>query len=630
MGMSLMKSKLELPLNEARVLLAIVNSIQLDYPDSSLQTQQYRKYCNNHELIPNKAKMHCLLNVIADLQDRGWQFYFDEDERAWFAKLNKLISKENHADEIKKRMRNQLLIGVKENFLQQSTQDFIARMEDTNKRQLSISNLIDCPRELIDSLNNLDCGTDDFTKQVIDPYVQEADKTRDHFTNLRLTDIWRYFRLTWSLPFRSNPGRSQPFLIRNKARKNHPVIGIAMLASPVLGLKPRDKELCLIYEDFLNWATMKKISMKELINMIKDEIRAALINLDYKKFISSKELRSPNGYLIEELARKIRALGYKQKALGNTNLNENEKDNIMFESKKLIRLKQLMERRIEIKKLEKDIKRFNLTIEKCKNNENFKAIVQAFLNATRTKIMSTDCMDLSVCGSIAPYNELIGGKLIGLLIASNEVSDMFDKKYGKSSSEIAKKIAGRNIRKKSNLKCITTSSLYGVHSSQYNRLKIKIGTNQEIYFKKLKDHSEGFGTFQFSDHTQKLITEYYEKFKTKTVDYKFGQGTSPRLRRLRQATRELGFIGTHIFRHQQERIVYFLDLYNTSADQIFKKYKRKQKRNTASASKIAKAWRQRWLENRIKKPKIYESLSKSSKKDYLLSKKLKDFQNGRI
>ena len=48
---------------------------------------------------------------------------------------------------------------------------------------------------------------------------------------------------------------------------------------------------------------------------------------------------------------------------------------------------------------------------------------------------------------LAPYNELIGGKLIGLLIASNEVSDMFDKKYGKSSSEVAKKIAGRNIEK---------------------------------------------------------------------------------------------------------------------------------------------------------------------------------------
>ena len=108
-----------------RVLLAIVNSIQLDYPISSLQTQQYRKYCNNHELIPNKQKCHCLLIMIADLQDRGWQFYFDEDEEHGSLKLNKLISKENHADEIKKRMRNQLLIGVKENFLPAINTSFI-------------------------------------------------------------------------------------------------------------------------------------------------------------------------------------------------------------------------------------------------------------------------------------------------------------------------------------------------------------------------------------------------------------------------------------------------------------------------------------------------------------------------
>jgi len=53
-------------------------------------------------------------------------------------------------------------------------------------------------------------------------------------------DIWRYFRHTWSLDYRSIPGRQWPLLIRNAARPMRPIIGIALLASPVMRLRIRD------------------------------------------------------------------------------------------------------------------------------------------------------------------------------------------------------------------------------------------------------------------------------------------------------------------------------------------------------------------------------------------------------
>src|SRR5262249_32773645 len=59
-------------------------------------------------------------------------------------------------------------------------------------------------------------------------------------TGLNRIDIWRYFRHTWSLEYRPIPGRQLPLLIRNAARPRRPVIGIALLASPVVRLRIRD------------------------------------------------------------------------------------------------------------------------------------------------------------------------------------------------------------------------------------------------------------------------------------------------------------------------------------------------------------------------------------------------------
>jgi hypothetical protein len=64
--------------------------------------------------------------------------------------------------------------------------------------------------------------------------------TKCAITGLNRIDIWRYFRHTWSLEYRPIPGRQWPLLIRNAARPRRPIIGIALLASPVMRLRIRD------------------------------------------------------------------------------------------------------------------------------------------------------------------------------------------------------------------------------------------------------------------------------------------------------------------------------------------------------------------------------------------------------
>ena len=94
------------------------------------------------------------------------------------------------------------------------------------------------------------------------------------------------------------------------------------------------------------------------------------------------------------------------------------------------------------------------------------------LEYMRQRIYSTQSADLNVCGAVAPYNEIIGGKLITLLSTSKKVMEKYDENYKKEVSIISSGVAGRNIIKSSKLLFLSVSSLYDISSSQYNRLKL--------------------------------------------------------------------------------------------------------------------------------------------------------------
>ena len=63
------------------------------------------------------------------------------------------------------------------------------------------------------------------------------------------------------------------------------------------------------------------------------------------------------------------------------------------------------------------------------SNKNGNEIISRVLREIKLKALSENIMDLSVCGSIAPYNEILGGKLIASLITSQEVRDLYKKRY---------------------------------------------------------------------------------------------------------------------------------------------------------------------------------------------------------
>ena len=67
------------------------------------------------------------------------------------------------------------------------------------------------------------------------------------------------------------------------------------------------------------------------------------------------------------------------------------------------------------------------------------------IRRAKAETVGTEIADITVCGAIAPYTHLLGGKLIAGLLASPTMVRAYHEKYRKKPSEIASSVAGRSI-----------------------------------------------------------------------------------------------------------------------------------------------------------------------------------------
>ena len=194
---------------------------------------------------PSTASVVAAAAVIRDLAEQGWLISVSRRELAVQAP-----EAEVDADAERSRVRRQELIKRDEQLMQPSVARFVSRMEEPDEfrgRFVSVFSLIRDGRDLAERLaeqggNSNACGM----RELIDPYVQiiRTGERCEH-TGLRLTDVWRYFRLTWSNQHTSTPGRTMMLLVRDRAAPDHPVIGIAALASAIVQIRERD--------DWIGW-----------------------------------------------------------------------------------------------------------------------------------------------------------------------------------------------------------------------------------------------------------------------------------------------------------------------------------------------------------------------------------------
>lgn len=157
-------------------------------------------------------------------------------------------------------------------------------------------------------------------------------------------------------------------------------------------------------------------------------------------------------------------------------------------------------------------------------------------------------MDIYVAGAVPPYANLLCGKLISMLSASDDVRHIVWNKYSNTTSIITKQ------NKIPHLVLLTTLSALG-RSSQYNKI---IYHNKKMFFK--VGNTSGWGHFHLSNSTFELMRKYLISVNHPIVKKnRFGHGPNWKIRTIRTCL-ELLDLPTNMLNHGIEREVYFCPL----------------------------------------------------------------------
>jgi hypothetical protein len=178
-------------------------------------------------------------------------------------------------------------------------------------------------------------------------------------------------------------------------------------------------------------------------------------------------------------------------------------------------------------------------------------------------------------------------------------------------------MAGRPITREARLSFVGTTSLYGTGSSQYNRLFWPAATmggadDTRMGFHEL-GRSRSFGTSHFSDATVESLVRLSEHSGGLVrVNSLFGEGVSPRLRKVRNGLSLLGWPTNELLKHGRERILYGVPLvenvrdYSLGIDQE-PTYLLGPEPVDAGVS-VADWWFERWARRRAAQAHVQESM----------------------
>lgn len=581
--------------------------------------------CGRRSAVP----LALCVNIFCDLRGQGWQF---RTTRKAVQALPPTTS--NGVGDEKARVRAAHLIERDAQLHQPSVRKFVSDMERRRFYRGEWHSIFSLLRDGRDLSARLACaassplgnGRLQILKGAIDPYIQFVHPgERCEFTGLELSDIWRYFRHTWLTTYQSTPGRKMFILIRDRAASNHPVVGIAALGSPIMQLGVRDnwigwtaKQLVETIRDkpSARWARWLQRSLEELLSGIylADFVREGIVR--------RAELASPTPALIERL----RALSAKERAIHHLYPAHKQHKSAsrphstrwraeacthLFRSKRAAALGELLQARLDLRAAYG--RPFSASTWKLAvTSATVARAIGTILRYTKAAHVGVDMMDITVCGAIAPYNRLLGGKLVSLLMASPEIRDEYARRYGDAESVIASSVAGRAVVRRPQLVLLGTTSLFGVGGSQYNRLKLEAaqfgGEAGAVLSYELLGRTIGYGSYHFSQATMDSLEPLLGQASGgRRVNSIFGEGVNPKLRKVRGALDALGLPSDALLQHGSPRLVYGVALAKNFREVLFGLDRRPKyllRGGSLTTNAIAEFWRVRWLANRVSLPEV--------------------------
>jgi Domain of unknown function (DUF4338) len=615
---------------EVRAFIALARSLKVTTKRGQATTEAARRLCLRGDR-PGLAAAAC---VLSDLVSQGWAVRVDTADRV-STRPPKVVA-DPTAEKL--RVRRQELLKRDEQLAAPSVRRFVAEMERPREfagRFVSIFSLMRDGQELRSALEAVATVEDaSALRTVIDPYVQVVTNTdRCRHTGLRLGDIWRYFRHTWSNQYTSTPGRTMLLLVRDRAAPFHPVIGIAALGSPIVQIKERDDWIGWQSSDFVTrlaerpTLTMARWVVRRLDQAIQELHLDDLLEdgLYWPSLWSSPTADAIDRLRKEAEARRndhrrfVRRADFKR-SIDATDVRawRRQAESDLFRSKRCLALADLLRSRAALDPfLYPNPSRAGLA--DALDDADGRRAIAGIVRRAKAEAIGTEMADLTVCGAIAPYNALLGGKLVSMLAVSPSVIHAYRERYADYASVIASSMAGRPVRRRANLVFVGTTSLYGSGSSQYNRVRIPaevLGGKNIVEFREL-GRSRSFGTSHLSRQTVTALVRLSEQSRTGIrVNSIFGEGVNPKLRKARDGIDLLGWPSEDLLMHGRQRIVYGVNLVSNLLPYLIDAEVEPQylfRRNLKDdVGKISEWWIRRWLSPRVQSAEVLAAVAEHS------------------
>lgn len=623
-----------LPMNRVRIISDELRRVSEAAQEADLDCQKYM----------------AALCVLVDLSLQGWIFDFQDHQLT--------LKMENDSIDGKEKIRYRLSAERNAQFKSKSVAHFIKYMETEriyNGAPVSVKCLVGNRDALIRAIRE--------GRQVCAPYIQMVTGDRDEHTGFKLSDIWRYFRYTWSIPYKTMPGRNIYYLVRDRLQPYHPIIGIFALGNSVLNLTVRDDDIGWTVEAIkkemsqrvhteyceqtVSGTDGKTVKVKiqtpieteeeylkrrqayadRLFPLLVKNVNTAISEIYTGDLGYYKQTKYPHREQVDELY--AIAAEYSERSINNRN-NEIAPDwraearSNLFKRKRASELAKLLETKITFNNAVGQSNEDKL-LSLLASEAGRKAIYTALIANRKCKIGS-NMMDIIVCGSIPPYNQLLGGKLVSILACSPRVISDYTHRYERQISEIASRMKGERVIRDSRLVYLGTTSLYAVGSSQYNRIKVPLENGRLLEFREM-GVTEGYGTVFFSRETTALFSRILElQDGGKRINHVFGEGTSPRFRMISRGLSSIGIRADAFLKHYSPRIVYSIDLakntkdylmgYTDAVDYGFNLDSMEEV--TQGTQALIDYWYDRWLTRRLTTVDIIQRLNDFVVDDFLL------------
>lgn len=580
-------------------------------------------------------------SVVVDIVAQGWTL------KAGRSKVILQSPKTEGATpmEIKQRIRAGHQFERDAQLQESSVKAFIRSMEQRKigpTGWVSIFSLMRDGRELSSKLR-VACEetNDDKRSQIlastISPYVQVVEGSAVcSITGFKLTDIWRYFRHTWVSTYKSLPGRSMTLLVRDSAAPNHPVIGIAALGSSMAQQTLRDEWIgwdsktllkTLQNEPTAKWCKWVHESVDRLIDGIyrKDLIADGIMQPHH--------IREPSQQVIAKLLKEAKRASKAHQIDAAAAEHKRNSDGRgaggavwakqtltpLFRSKRARTLALLLSVRCNLYDaglLDESAS----ALKRALDNSQGRNAIRQLVRLVKAEHVGVDMMDIIICGAVAPYNTLLGGKLVCIMLTSPEVVKCYRARYREQASIIASSMKGRTVVRKPNLVLLATTSLYGVGSSQYNRVRVpisEVGGKGEANLEYLElGMSKGYGSYQFSrasiDYLDTLLPRGGVGRKVNSI---FGEGVNPLMRKLRDGLMHIGLATENLLLHGNPRVVYGIPIAKNFREVLLglnakPKYYLSLTCAEQHTALLGAFWRKRWLGGRITRPGILDEVAK--------------------